>query len=78
MASNRRQAKQPDLVALGRRIAEVRAERGMTQEAVTERSGLAANVISQIENGHRDVRFTTLWRLAAALDLPLSQLLRDQ
>lgn len=77
MASTRRQDAQPHLAAFGRRLAALRLERGMTQEDLAERSGLGPNVLSQIENGRRDVRISALWLLADGLDVRLTDLVAD-
>ena len=55
----------------------LRLERGMTQEALSERSGLGPNVLSQIENGRRDVRISALWLLADGLSVRLTDLVGD-
>ena len=55
----------------------LRLERGMTQEALSERSGLGPNVLSQIENGRRDVRISALWLLADGLGVRLTDLVVD-
>ena len=58
-------------------MAALRLERGMTQEALSERSGLGPNVLSQIENGRRDVRISALWLLADGLSVRLTDLVGD-
>lgn len=55
----------------------MREERGLTQEQVAHRSGVHATEVSRIEAGKRDPRVSTLERLAAAVDLPPSELLRQ-
>ena len=77
MVNNRRQDAQPHLLAFGRRLTALRLERGMTQEALSERSGLGPNVLSQIENGRRDVRISALWLLADGLGVCLTDLVVD-
>lgn len=77
MVNNRREDAQPHLAAFGRRLAALRAERGMTQEDLAERSGLGPNVLSEIENGRRDVRISALWLLAQGLGVPVTELLFD-
>lgn len=77
MASTRRQDAQPHLVAFGRRLASLRLERGMTQENLSERTGLSPAVLSEVENGRRDVRISALWLLAGGLDVTLADLVAD-
>lgn len=50
-------------------IRRIRAERGMTQEQLAERSGVARETISRLERGAPNVRQSTLTALAYALDL---------
>jgi transcriptional regulator with XRE-family HTH domain len=58
-------------VALGRAIRDLRARRGLTQAQLAEASGFARKTIYQMECGIRDIRFGTLLRVAAALDVRL-------
>ena len=63
---------------LGRTIAKLRKERGLTQEQVLER--LADKDIEnyrKLETGRRNATLATLVKLAAALDVPLSVLFAD-
>jgi ribosome-binding protein aMBF1 (putative translation factor) len=53
-------------MVIGRRI-----ELGMTQEQLAERMETSASTISRIESGQHVTSFTTLERLAAALEVKL-------
>lgn len=46
-----------------------RLERGLTQEALARRAGLARPNLSAVERGRREVTLSTLRALAAALDV---------
>lgn len=60
---------------LGERIAQLRRRRGMTQEALAERSGVSISVIRKLERGERDsAGLSTLRKLASALDVPTMEL----
>lgn len=48
----------------------------MTQEKLGEHSGVHPTEVSRIEAGKRDPRLSTIEKLAKALDLSLSELLR--
>jgi transcriptional regulator with XRE-family HTH domain len=48
----------------------------MTQEEVAERSGVHATEVSRIEGGKRDPQVSTVQRLAEAVGLSASDLLR--
>ena len=45
----------------------------LTQEQVSERSGVHPTEISRIENGQRDVQLTTIFKLAAAFKVTPGQ-----
>jgi transcriptional regulator with XRE-family HTH domain len=53
-----------------------RLDREMTQEEVAERSGVHATEVSRIESGKRDPQVSTVERLAGAVGLTASDLLR--
>jgi len=61
--------------ALGRAVAERRAELGLTQEQLALRADLHQRWISNVENGHRNPSYSSLRRLAAGLDLGTSELI---
>lgn len=58
-----------------RNVAEARRRGGLTQEEVSYRSGVHPTEVSRIENGNRDARVSTVFRLAEALDVSPGQLL---
>jgi len=49
---------------------------GLTQEEVGRRSGVHPTEVSRIEAGKRDPRVSTVERLAQAVEMSLSELLR--
>jgi transcriptional regulator with XRE-family HTH domain len=49
----------------------------LTQEQVAERSGVHATEVSRIEGGKRDPQVSTVKRLAKAVDVTASDLLRE-
>ena len=56
------------LSLIGRKIRKTREAKGWTQTHLSDRMGLADyRLISQFENGHRDIRLSTLHRIAKAL-----------
>jgi transcriptional regulator with XRE-family HTH domain len=61
---------------LGRNLRQLRKEREMTQEEVGHRSGVHPTEVSRIESGKRDPQVSTVERLAKALGVPASDLLR--
>jgi y4mF family transcriptional regulator len=59
---------------LGRALRELRGEAGLTQEQLAARVDVGATYVSQIENGHRGLRWDTLLRVLQALGADLHQL----
>jgi transcriptional regulator with XRE-family HTH domain len=62
------------LITLGANIRKVRKERKLIQLDLEVASGIAAGDISKIENGHINVAFTTLIKIAEALKVELNEL----
>ncbi len=58
---------------VGIRLLEVRQARGLSLRALAAASGLSVNAISRIERGDSSPTVSSLQRLAAALDVPLSE-----
>lgn len=52
---------------VGRNTARIRQEKGLTQEALAEKSGLSQQYISGLENGKRNPTIVTIYELASAL-----------
>lgn len=64
-----------DPVVLGRHIRSLRTGAGRTLTELGEQAGLSASALSLIENGRRETKLSTLTAIAAALDVPLAELL---
>jgi transcriptional regulator with XRE-family HTH domain len=64
---------QPDL-ALAAVLRDLRTERGDTQEDLAHRAGLTVAAFARIERGHANPTWTTVRRIAAALDISLAAL----
>jgi transcriptional regulator with XRE-family HTH domain len=61
-------------VAVGQRLREYRTERGYSIKELAERSGLAVNTLSLIENQKSSPSVNTLAQCAKALGIPLANL----
>jgi transcriptional regulator with XRE-family HTH domain len=60
----------------GRRINSLREERGLTQEQISERTGLSRQHISNLENGHREACLGSIEKLAAGFALTIAELMQ--
>jgi transcriptional regulator with XRE-family HTH domain len=68
----------PFLRAVGRRIRETRAERGLSQEALADAAGLDRSYTSGVERGVRNLTLLKLAALAKALGVNPASLLADE
>lgn len=59
---------------VGRRVAQLRTQRGMTQDELAEAAGLTVEAISRIERAERAPRLGTLEKLAEGFGVSLSEL----
>ena len=57
-------------------IGRIRIRRGMSQEVLSGLSGIARSHLAMIETGSKNANVDTLWRIAAALGLRLSELIQ--
>jgi transcriptional regulator with XRE-family HTH domain len=60
--------------AFGRRVRELRKERGLSQEKLAELAGLHYTYVGGIERGERNPALVNIGRIAAALDVSLAEL----
>lgn len=67
---------QLDPAVIGARVKALRESFGLSLRDLTERSGVSAPMLSQVERGETSPTLTVAARIAAGLDLRLSQLLR--
>lgn len=62
---------------LPQKIKEARKKKGLSQSELAEKSGVSQPAISKIERGDRSPNIITIGMLAAALDIPVSELMGD-
>lgn len=60
---------------VGREVARLRAERGMSQKELAEAAGVTEQALSRIENGVREPRLETLRHIAVGLRVDVGGLL---
>lgn len=65
------------LQTLGKRIALLRKQKGLSQEEFADVSGKMINTISNVERGLSDPKITTLLSFANALNISIQDLLAD-
>ena len=63
---------------LGVRVREVRKERGLTQRVLASRMNVPRTYISKVEMGRVVPSLSTLWRIAAGLEVSVTYLLCDE
>lgn len=61
--------------AIGSHLQQLRRERGLTLEKLAALSGLSRSMLSQIERGQTNPTLATVWSLARALELDISELI---
>ena len=62
------------MATFGKRIADLRKERKMTQEELAERSGFSQQYISGLERGNRNPTIVSIYELGQALGVSHEQL----
>jgi len=60
---------------LGRTVAKLRKDYGLSLADLSAQSGVAKSIISQIERNETNPTLTTIWRLAHALDVSIESVL---
>ena len=60
----------------GQIIGRIRTQRAISQEVLSGLSGVARSHLAMIENGAKRPTVETLWKLAQAMDMRLSELVR--
>ena len=65
-----------DAIKVGIVIQTIREEKGLSQEVVSGLAGIGRTHLSAIERGQRKPTLETFFRLAEALDMPPSELMK--
>jgi transcriptional regulator with XRE-family HTH domain len=68
----------PQPINIGATIRDFRLQRGMSQGDIEKRTGLLRCYLSRVENGHTVPSLDTLQKIAASLEMPLSQFFSDE
>jgi transcriptional regulator with XRE-family HTH domain len=64
-------------VRFGKRLREVRTEKGISQEKLAELAGLHRTYVSSVERGERNISLVNIEGLANALGVKLAELMPD-
>lgn len=75
MPNPTRHRQDPRLIALGDAIRRIRKEKGVSQEQLALLAEVDRSYVGRIERGDNNVAVLTLARIAAALQVSLSELL---
>ena len=62
--------------AFGVVISKLRVQKGLTQENLSGLAGIARSHLAALENGEKTVKLDTMWRIADALEIKPSELIR--
>lgn len=65
-----------DKNAVGQTIRSLRKEKKLSQDVLSGLAGIARSHLSMIENGSKQANFETIWRIALALNMRPSELVR--
>ena len=65
------------VVYIGEKLREVRTRRLLTQDELADRAGVSQSTIANIERDNAEPQFRTIRKLAKALDIDPTELLRD-
>lgn len=62
--------------AVGQTIRSLRKEKQLSQDVLSGLAGIARSHLSMIENGSKQANFETIWRIALALNMRPSELVK--
>lgn len=62
--------------AVGQAIRDLRKKRGLSQDVLSGLAGIGRTHLTMIESGTKQPNFETIWKIAQALDMPASELVR--
>ncbi|MFN7035469.1 MAG: helix-turn-helix domain-containing protein, partial [Bellilinea sp.] len=65
-------------VDVGQRLKALREERGISMRMLARNSGLSANALSMIERGLTSPSVSTLFKIATALGVPITDFFREE
>jgi transcriptional regulator with XRE-family HTH domain len=72
-----KQRQDPTLVSLGEAIRKIRHERGISQETLALLAEVDRSYVGRVERGDNNVALLTLVKLAAALQITVTKLMKE-
>ena len=63
--------------AFGVVISRLRVQKGLTQESMSGLAGIARSHLAALEKGEKIAKLDTVWRIAEALEMKPSELIRE-
>lgn len=63
--------------AFGIVISKLRVQKGLTQERLSGLAGIARSHLVALENGEKTVKLDTMWRIADALGIKPSEIIKS-
>ncbi|EKG0010181.1 helix-turn-helix transcriptional regulator [Vibrio cholerae] len=67
--------KDPRLVAFGKKVRQIRKEKGLSQEALADLAGIDRSYMGHIERGDQNITLTKIHQIADALEIPIVNLI---
>lgn len=77
-SDNRGEPMEPIHVQIGRNLQRLRKQRGLSLDKLAELTGVSKGMLAQIERGESSPTVTTLWKIAAGLNLTFSALIEPE
>ncbi len=65
-----------DSKVMGRTIRSLRNKLGLSQDVVSGLAGIGRTHLTMIENGNKQANLETIWKIAQALNIKASELIR--
>ena len=62
-------------IKFGKRLREIRGQKGVSQEALAADAGLHRTYVSSVERGERNITLVNIYRLAKALGVKPAELI---
>ena len=66
-----------DMVSLGKRLRNIRLQKGMTLDELAEKSGVSSTLIAKIERAEKKGSIESLVAISNALEISIEDLLKD-